>query len=276
MKTYFNDIKTGSAVKYIFTVIVLFCVLSLCARDKVYAVDLTAGISTWYAWGKLYADNITKEMHTDGASWLFGPTLSLKLNHYFNITFVYLYGKLDYEEDKTNLYPDFKSKRKDADLALNLRLSNYFKLFFGLKSLSFDILRVRHEPAGAVYPYKNDGKHSGFGPGIGLSATFPLAENLFLLATLSGCYLSGNENIKEETYPAPDSFKSSCHDTGFNATASLAYYIAPAATVISLGYRHQEFNTKYNHDSFSVKMHNSMDGIMFSATYTFAVGVSPF
>jgi len=66
-----------------------------------------------------------------------------------------------------------------------------------------------------------------YGPGLGLSCTYPIVDNLYALAYLSGFYLwakeyDGMENVKHKDY-------------GINSSVSIAYYIAPASTVVSLG-----------------------------------------
>ncbi|MCL1865611.1 MAG: hypothetical protein FWF73_07350 [Spirochaetes bacterium] len=67
---------------------------------KVYAVDISVGATTWYAW----QERTYTEWDLDGAkldvdpAFFYGPAVSVKFNDDFNLTFVYLYGKFDGEE----------------------------------------------------------------------------------------------------------------------------------------------------------------------------------
>ena len=208
---------------------------------------------------------------------LLGPVFSLKFNEDFNLTFVYLYGESDYKYryNGPGFRTDYKSKRHDMDFALNYRLNNYFKVFAGIKYLALDIIPEFF----SSYPYAEiyiHGKHKSFGVGLGLSATFPITENLFLLSTLSGLYLKGLGDEKAEVITSsggtPQNIKSSFNDYGFNATLSLAYYIAQYGVVISLGGRVQYVTTKYDDSNFPFQdtFHN-VYGITLTATYSFSI-----
>ena len=174
----------------------------------------------------------------------YGPLLSVKFNDDFNLTFVYLYANYDLEYFN-------EMKRYDSDLALNYRLNDYLKIFAGIKYLGFKL------------PY-SDMETYGYGPGLGLSATFPIADNLFLIGTLSGFYLW---NKTEYEYSGGDDEKDKVY--GFNSTLSIAYYIAPASTVISLGGRYQYF--KQVPDEGGQEFKNKFYGITLSATYSFNI-----
>jgi long-subunit fatty acid transport protein len=143
----------------------------------------------------------------------------------------------------------FKVKRTDSDLALNYRLNDYFKVFFGAKYLGYSIPR-------------SDVK--GFGPGLGLSITYPIINDIFLLATLSGFHLWFNEDNKNDV-------SKNSRDYGFNSTLALAYYIAPASTAISLGGRYQVDKQYYVDISDSDKKTTKFYGITLTAIYTFSI-----
>ena len=64
---------------------------------KVHAADITVGATTFYAWWDL--EQKGHSYNTD-PGFLFGPALAVKFNDDFNLTFVYLYGKFDFEEKK--------------------------------------------------------------------------------------------------------------------------------------------------------------------------------
>ena len=221
---------------------------------KVHAVDISIGATTWYSWWKFDGGGDNPDIDP---TFLYGPALSVKFNDDFNLTFVYLYGKFESEEtnDKSGIpvTTKEKTKRKDSDVALNYRLNDYFKVFAGAKYMGFSAPGF---------------EHSGIGPGVGLSATYPVAENLFLLATFSGFYLWSEEkhngNNKNETYD----FK----EYGINSTLSLAYYIASVSTTVSLGGRFQYFKIKYDESEASNPDGNmKFYGITLTATYSFNI-----
>ncbi|MCL2156182.1 MAG: hypothetical protein FWH53_10995, partial [Leptospirales bacterium] len=83
----------------------LFIAISIIIPCKLYAVDISAGASTWYAWYKPSGGD-----KVDPA-FLYGPALSVKFNDDYNLTFVYYYGEYEYNYGRT-------SKRHDSDLAL--------------------------------------------------------------------------------------------------------------------------------------------------------------
>ena len=117
--------------------------------------------------------------------------------------------------------------RYDSDLALNYRITDYFKLFLGCKYAGFT--------------WDTDGKHQAIGPGAGISAVIPVGGNFFLLGNVSGLYLWGKEGGGKEI-----DYDASAREYGFNTNLSLAYYIPGASTTISLGGRLQQLHIDYD------------------------------
>ena len=219
-------------------------IIGILIPSKIYATDITVGATTWYAWWE--AEQGGNKMDAD-PTFMYGPALAVKFNDDFNLTFVYLYGKFDAEE------AGGKVKRNDSDLALNYRVHDYFKVFAGVKYMTFS---------------SPDFDHDGIGPGLGLSATYPVTENLFLLATLSGFHLWGKEKYTNN-HPSDD-YK----EYGFNSTLSLAYYIASASTTVSLGGRFQYIKTDFDsneHTNGDSSMKSKIYGVTLTATYTFSI-----
>ena len=267
---------------YIITVIVFCCMFMLYANDKAYSLDITAGLTSWCAWGeqKSSGADYNPDAKSDPA-FLYGPTISVKFAENWNITFVYLYGKFDYEDKDSpptgltlvNYKSKFKSKRSDADLAINYRLNDYFKIFGGIKVMSFGMVPLEYSDGGPGSQSANTGNPTCFGLGSGLNATFPVAENLFLLATLSG--FIGNADVDVKRYDIYKGWTPS-NGEGFwfyaiNSNLAIAYYIDSASTTISLGGRYQYFKIEYNSNALPVKLDYTNYGITLSATYSFSI-----
>jgi hypothetical protein len=237
--------------------LIILTAIPVIIPSKANAVDITFGATTWYSW---WGGSAPGDEDVDPA-FLYGPVLSVKFNDDFNLTFIYLYGKYDtkYVDHSTyphNKYP-FTLKRSDSDLALNYRLNDYFKLFAGLKYIGMSDSMGNFD-------------WNGWGPGLGLSATFPVAENIFLLGTLSGFHLwnsSENKNHGGGGGKQKDTGKS----WGINSTLQLAYYIASASTTISLGGRYQYIRSDYDADGDDNHGAAKFYGVTLTATYSFSI-----
>ena len=264
--------------------ILIYCIFVI-IPCKVYAIDITAGATTWYTWGSRYenTDAYSKRTNNNYAfdpAFLYGPAISVKINADFNLTFVYLYSKFDYTE---NIYKDVggsffvksKIKRSDSDLAVNYRLNDYLKLFVGAKYLAYEIRLSYDDPADERL-YSNS-KHFGIGPGLGLNCTYPVTANIFLLGTISGFYLFSPGEKFEDYYmydgDRPAKMTVGYNEYGINTNISAAYYISDWSTVISLGIRYQYFITDYSdYEPFLINsIKNQFFGVTLSATYTFSL-----
>jgi len=244
---------------------------------KIYAVDITVGATTWYA--------RPDDSEIDPAFFL-GPALSVKLNDDFNLTFVYLYGKFNMKADDS--VTTSKITRQDADFALNYRLADYFKLFGGIKYLKHSFTYTEEDPGWRflldfdVSKYDTTRTTDSFGPGLGLSVTYPILDNLFLLSTLSGFYLWENyeEKYRKETVVTPaapplvpavtniDEGKKDkiFNSYGCNLTLAIAYHIPSVSTMISLGGRYHRF---IKTDDLSND--TTFYGVTLTATYSFSL-----
>ncbi|MCL1864499.1 MAG: hypothetical protein FWF73_01660 [Spirochaetes bacterium] len=266
---------------------IIYISLIIIIPRKVFAIDITAGASAWYAWGSRY-ENVQKESIRKNNNYAFdptlfyGPALSVKINSDFNLTFVYLYSKFNYtenvyEDEGGKYFVDSKIKRSDSDFALNYRFHDYFKVFAGAKYMSYKI-KLSYDD---IYRGHCDSQseHYSLGPGLGLSATIPITENIFLLATFSGFYLYSNgekfkdNKLYDDRYPKPVNVTVGYNEYGINSNVSAAYYIPKISTVISLGFRFQYFITDYdNYEPFLINsIKNQIYGVTLTATYTFGL-----
>ena len=263
----------------------MFIFMGLIIPAKGFCLDITAGVTTWYAWGSRYENTHEYSIRKNSEyafdpTFLYGPVISVKLNDDFNLTFVYLYSKFDYTED---VYEDStdrfsvksKIKRSDSDLALNYRINEYLKLFVGVKYLAYEI-KLSYDDYAEGHCYSNS-KHDSIGPGLGLNCTYAITNNIFLLGTLSGFYLfsKGEEFEDHLLYDPvnPSSMTIGYNEYGINTNISAAYYISQISTVISLGFRYQYFITDYDeYEPFLIKdIKNQFYGITLTATYTFSL-----
>ncbi|MCL1864909.1 MAG: hypothetical protein FWF73_03765 [Spirochaetes bacterium] len=230
--------------KFIF---LTFITISVIITHKSYAVDISAGLTGWYAWGEQYnvqTGKVPNSLIESDPSLLCGPALSAKFSDDFNLTFVLLYGEFNAQKDDGAKREEAKFTRIDSDLALNYRLNNYLKVFGGLKYLSYGIVPYNEFQN---FILKKINPHKSFGAGLGLSATIPITGNLFGLATLSGLYLFGNDSFVTgdmwSLTPVLHDVKLAYNEYGFNSNISVAYYISDISTVISLGWRFQYPNS---------------------------------
>jgi len=252
---------------------------------KGYALDITVGASTWYAWGSRYEDVQDYSIRNNNnyafdPTLFYGPALSIKFNNDFNLTFVYLYSKFNYRENVYSdiggdFFVDAKIKRSDSDLALNYKLHDYFKVFAGAKYMTYKI-KLSYDDYVEGH-CDSQSKHTSIGPGLGISSTYPVTDNIFILGTISGFYLfsSGEKFEDNKIYDkgVPSSITIGYNEYGINTTISVAYYIAQISTVISLGARYQYFITDYyDYEPFLINsIKNKIYGITLTATYTFSL-----
>ena len=284
MKSLFN----AKILKIFIYIVLCIGILLPC---KAYGLDVSIGAATWYAWMEQEYNKAVKYYESDtenkNPEFLIGPALFVKFNDDFNLTFVYLYGKFNVKESYEwpgHGYADYTLKRRDFDLALNYRLNDFFKVFAGIKYMDFSIRFDQHRnSAGQIMSYiageiiKRD--RSSLGPSLGISAALPILENLFILGHLSGFYLLNKESA--EYIPAgagsnPLSFKPRGNDYGFNSGLSLACYITPVSTTISLGGRYQYIKTHYSdidpaHGSYYDHDTSKFYGVTLTATYSFSI-----
>lgn len=290
--------------------------ISFLTPPKVYAADITVGATTWYAWwdGKYehakHDAGIINELVNDtatGPAFLYGPVLSFKFSENFNLTFVFLYGEFDQSDSRHLLSAAFDItamtntiyKRRDGDIALNYRVNDYLKVFAGIKYMAYKAKfsskvintgNMEEEYIGSKEPV-------GYGPGLGLNCAFPVIDNLFVLATLSGFYLRGSEEGHLEIIDSVNPLIVGKHlndkfdykEYGINSNLSIAYYITNISTIISLGARLQYFKTDCGNIkdliqsatdlafpslfpvSYNGNKINRIYGITLTATYNFSI-----
>jgi len=197
-----------------FKKIILLSVSLISVSSIATASDFTAGVTAWYTnW------SVEDEDGSSGAdvdpSILYGPALLLRLNEIYSITFVFLYGSFRFHDSESEtIY------RYDSDLAINYRLSEYFKIFAGAKYMRF-------EARGKFY------NHS-LGPALGLGVTIPVLDNLFIIGNASGLYSWGEEVNQDSSTD-----NTGVRFYGMNSSLMLSWYIPAASASLSIGGRYQ-------------------------------------
>jgi len=267
--------------KILFTTLTAICI-SIIIPCKTYALDITFGATTWYALSELYYTQdkspgiINNSLVKSDPAFLYGPTLAVRFSSDFNITFVYLYGHFKTEKNRGSgdtTKPKFS--RVDSDLALNYRLGDYFKVFAGIKYLSYGITPAKTDLYTFEIPVNETVDiHTSYGSGAGLSATVPVIGNLFALGTVSGLYLWGSHGVvvKDIVTSTTHNVNLKYNEYGINSTLSLAYYIAPASVVISLGGRFQYLKSDYKKNAIYLdSIEFTSYGATLTATYTFSI-----
>lgn len=229
------------------------------------AMDITVGATTWYSWWDMEGKVDNVEFDMDPAL-LYGPAIAVKINDDFGFNMIFLYGEFegDYIVDTQSVLGKIKipttTKRYDSDTSITYRLNDYVKLFGGVKYMGYEMKGdgselISQDP----FTVKND----AYGPAAGLSFVVPIAQNFYLLANGSGLYLWGSSD-NDQTINTD----ANCY--GYNTTASVAYYIAPASVTLSLGGRYQYFKWLTDEDNGTESDH-AFYGITAAATYTFSI-----
>jgi hypothetical protein len=231
-----------------FTLSFLICTLMIFSSTT-YALDISIGASTWYAWWDFEDVGRPSSDEPDmDPTLLYGPVLAINFSQNWSLTTVFLYGEYEMKQgDGTSQ----DIKRYDSDTALNYSFNRYIKAFGGFKYMGYDW---------------DEGDHISYGPALGLAFTLPLIENFYLLLNVSGVYLWGTHSEDQDGTKIDEDYV----ETGVNSNISVAYYIAPASTSINLGFRYQYFKTEYDKDETNDNKH-TFYGVTLTAVYSFSL-----
>ncbi|HSV95459.1 MAG TPA: hypothetical protein VLM75_00850 [Spirochaetota bacterium] len=220
------------------------------------AAGMSVGASTWYSEWEFES----QDGSTINSEWspMYGPVVGIDFAKDWSVTTVFLTG--NYKFEPSGIPMSINYRRYDSDTTLNYSIFKWLKVFGGLKYMRYDA-----RDSGVVPPFGSaDFKHYTYGPGLGLGFTLPLYESLFALANISVMRLHGKttDNNMADTY---------CIETGYNAAVSLAYYIDSMSTTLSLGWRHQYFESNdRNTEGGNSKL--TFSGVTLAAVYNFSLG----
>lgn len=229
------------------------------------AVEMSAGVYTWYAWWDM-AESDGSKSEVDPAL-LYGPALSVGFSNDFSLTFVFLYGQFDVEQKDSFGQYNIEVSRMDGDIALNYRLNSFMKVYLGAKYTSYNYEMGADDNTAGI---SADFEYTVFGPGTGISITLPLGNSFYFIGNAGGFYLLGEQ---ESSISGSPTTKSDCKNYGLNTGVSVAYYIEPASTTISLGGRYQHIKTwvEGTEGESDQKDTEKFYGITLSATYSFSI-----
>jgi hypothetical protein len=187
----------------------------------------------------------------------------------------------------------------DSDTTVGCAVHRYIKLYAGFKAQGYRYKETIHYYDFTMFPSvfidHSEGTNSVncYGPGLGISGSIPLVENLYMVIGLSGivlwCTERGETNLSRTYGLDSTGFVVTCFymprgkflSYGGTATLSLAYTIPRINTTLSLGGRYQLL---YNRQKKGNMLHSDVTmniidgqfdhfaGITFSAIYTFHIG----
>jgi len=290
-------------VMILIPVILIFLFVSVSSSM---AMHMNAGASVWYAWWDPMWENaftgdsleITKNYDLEKADFdmdaepLFGPMISLSFSELYTLSFSFMYGEYNaesfshyVEESGTEFeeYSKIKSKKYEADLMLSRKISNFFKVYSGLKIQRYDYDEERnvYEALGNTkvntVKYREFG--NGIGAGLGIGYTQHLINNIYLLTNVSAIFMWNNldrtTRENQDTLFSPNiDYNIDFLTWGANTTASIAYYIAPASVTLAIGGRYQHLRYKQLNQKDERDLDGNTDnfyGVTFSALYGFEI-----
>lgn len=272
-----------------FMMMSIFFIMAVLFPFELFAAGVNVGANLWYAWtepgfkeqmmGKNDIANRNNNFEmTTPAALVYGGLFSAQFTDRLSMGGVFSYGagwegKADYLYNPTgtelHMYKTLtKMERFEGDLTINYTLTNIFKLFLGWKFFG--------ERGDGNYQFTLAGSsavlgsgefeflHKSTGPGLGLTSIFHIADNLYLITTLSGIYQRSNTTIKSTGYSTKET-DSSDSQLGGNGLLNLAYVLPDLNVTFSLGGRYQYLR------SIDEGTGNKFYGVLLSAIYAFEI-----
>lgn len=276
------------------------------ADEKKYAVSV--GAATWYAWwDPIFRQSLVAEEKGSGirkpgkvvystfsmmdSSFLYGPVLNVQFTDRWSMAGVFqfsVHGGYSASSRYVNFlglnyFPasplDLQSyyvtirlnriNRYDADLSFNYHLTDFLKLYLGLKYQGytydgkFNIVLMRQSEAHPFPANDVTGSQNAGGVGAGFAVNVRLVAGLFIIGNLSFTSLVGSVRIYQI-----DKVTHTVLLYGGNGSMSLSYYFERIRTAFSLGYRSQVYRSHTIKGGFRPD-NDIFHGPMFSVVHTF-------
>ncbi len=276
---------------------VILCFFITLARP-LGAVTISAGPVVWFSWwNPIFEDQLRgKELSTFGTLWahtnfrmnpafLYGPVLSIGAGSW-SVSSVFTMGTFHAESRgiviqtapsiaTLPLQTTQNVKKYDLDVTLNYRFTEMVKLFWGFKYQRYGWSSRMNT---GVFSQNIDNTINAYSTGFGVSLSFQITGNLYMLGNISVIYLLNTNQFDKLLFgpslAIPSSENNMDHGVGGNGTLSLAYFFEPISTTISLGFRYQyiRFLTKRDPSlSFSGNPRDQFYGVTLSAVYSFEI-----
>jgi hypothetical protein len=297
--------------------LVLFLTVVICgtmvvsSREEARAYGVRAGAYYWFAgWKPTFEDwmlrsslfnmrlpRIQKDYFFQPTS-LYGPILTLDFTSRVNLSTIFVVGKYRLRATVLEIvppistvpsytissHPDIGIFKYDLDATLNIMLSRWLKIFWGVKyqRYSYKKADLLQENAGTVSIFiytKEKVIYHGLSTGLGLGFNFTLIQDLHLLWNVSGLYQKPVIIRKrtEDTYLAPvvlhwqEGQVPDYSAVGANSTLSFAYVFDPISTTLSIGIRYQYLYT-FGKDTRGFDLNRKSDhfyGLTVAAVYSY-------
>ncbi|MGQ9842786.1 MAG: hypothetical protein ACUVRK_04400, partial [Spirochaetota bacterium] len=178
---------------------------------------IRSGYFAWQPFLKDIGDSGFSDI-TWGTGVLYGPIFSVMITDELTLSVSSLMGKqsthwqskFSYFVYDTRIVGNyyFESFRADVDSALSYRIGQYFKIFAGYKyqylKFEYKYTKLNTDPtnnnkikeitAGVADPTANH----YYGPALGLGFTYPITDVYFFSMNISGLYMTGDIEYKDE------------------------------------------------------------------------------
>jgi hypothetical protein len=311
--------------------IMMLLILALCTPGLLFAeTTISIGGTAWYVWWQpAWEDNRWQGYYlwNDAAGYweedakdfkpssnvMAGPMVSVGFLDRWSISSVVVLGTMTHKtrgigagvdiisESAGATHKDYTRKvlKWDSDTTIGCAVHRFIRLYAGFKAQGYRYKETIHYYDFTAFPDvfidHSEGTNSVncYGPGLGISGTIPLVENLYMVINLSGIFLwcteRGDTNLSRTYGLEATGYVFTCFymprgkflSYGGTASLSLAYTISKINTTLSLGGRYQIL---YNRQKKGNMLHSDVTmnvidgqydhfaGITFSAIYTFHIG----
>jgi hypothetical protein len=259
------------------------------------AASISAGPVAWFAWwNPVFEDSLRFKdspvpvmiNYRMNPAFMYGPMLTFGTGSW-NVSAVFIMGEYHASAkgmmlNGTGNVPMHSSQdidKYDLDATLSYTINPVIKIFWGLKYQRYTW--SRNSTMGYTgFPalIKLDSTSNNYGTGLGISFTFNLSGNLYVLLNISSLYILNDIQNDQTTIMLPSIYypvdtNTTVHSFGGNATLSLAYYFDTINTTLSVGGRYQYIRyLKSGNTNIDAQIHSLRDqfyGVFVSAIYTF-------
>jgi len=203
--------------------IVLMCILCITIftlPSLSIGAEYMGGIRTGYFAYQPFLKDIGASGMSDikwGTGVLYGPIFSVMFTDDLSLSVSALMGKqsthwqskFSYFDNDTRIVGNyyFEVFRADVDSALSYRISQYFKIFAGYKyqylKLEYKYTELRTDSTNnnieqIDVAVADPTANHFYGPALGIGFTYPLTEAYFVSMNVSGLYMTGDFELKDE------------------------------------------------------------------------------